>query len=126
MWITRRFSVVLVLIVASCVQLIDSCGDGGVALEFRATASSHRLQVNSVGKDLWFLAIHSSGYQSSRVPNAPAFTAVTKSDTGAILRADDGATLTISVVADTASLYQVKVSWSNLKTEVMDCKELSK
>lgn len=121
----RRHHLILVLIAAISVQLIDSCGTGGVALEFRATLSSHRLQVNSVGQDLWFLAIHSSGYQASRVPNV-AFTVVSKSDTNAILRADDGVTLSFTVVTDTADLYLVKVTWGNLKTELWDCKELSK
>lgn len=111
----------LSLIATSC----RGCGEGGVALEFRATASSHRLQVNSVGHDLMFLMVHSTGYQVARVPDI-SVSLVESSETGAVIRADNGAQMAISVVTDTAALYLVKVSWTNLNSEFWDCKELSK
>lgn len=120
----RGFSVVLLLIAALSLHSVQSCGEGGIALEFRATTSSHRLQVNSVGHDLMFLMVNGNGYQVSRIPNV-AVTLVQKSERSAVMRADSGATLSVSVVTDTAALYLVKVSWTNLNGELWDCKELS-
>lgn len=122
----RQCCAVLAIIIAasSWLQWGDACG-AGVALEFRATQSSHRLQVNSVGKDLMFLMVFDSGYQVGRVPDV-SVTKTSETSTSVVLSASNGATLTIAVVQDTPSLYLVKVSWTNLKSEIWDCKELSK
>lgn len=123
MWfrgLAAAVGIVLLLLAANC----DGCGDGAVKLEMKATFSRHRLQVSSVGHDLMFLMITPTGYQAARVPDV-ALAVATISDSQAVLRAGDGTTLTLSVVADTPSLYLVKVSWTGLTKEIWDCKELS-
>lgn len=122
MWFRKLGTVIVALLLAA---ICDGCGDGNVKLELTATASKHRLFVNSVGQDLMFLMVNPTTYQTARVPDV-SVTVVTKSASGAVLRADDGTTLTLTVVTDTAALYLVKVSWTNLKKEIWDCKELSK
>lgn len=124
MWF-RRLGVVSVLLLLLNWQAnpTEACGSS-ISLELRATQSSHRLQVNAVGQDLMFLMVTATGYQVARVPNI-AVSLVQKSNTAALLQTSDGATLSLTVVQDTASLYLVKVTWNNVKSEIWDCKELS-
>lgn len=122
MWFRGLGTVVALLLLAGHGH---GCGDGNVKLELTATASKHRIFVNSVGQDLMFLMVNPTTYQAARVPDV-SVSVVTRSERGAVLRADDGTTLTLTVVTDTAALYLVKVSWTNLKKEIWDCKELSK
>lgn len=118
------YRTVALLLVLAAAPHSDACGSGGVSLDLRAKLSNNRFQVTSIGKDLQFLMIHGSGYQSARVPNV-ALNLVQRSENNAVLRADTGETLSIATVQDSTSLFLVKVSWTNLKSEIWDCKELN-
>lgn len=122
---TRKSAIIVLLLVAVVtVSRLNACGTGGVSVDFHASASNHRIQVKSIGQDLQFLMVHGSGYQVARVPDV-SVSLVDQSSTSAMMRADDGTTLSLSVVTDTASLYLVKVTWANVKKELWDCKQLS-
>lgn len=124
MVIRGRSLIVAILAVASVVPTLNACGTGGVSLDLRASSSNHRFQVKSIGRDLQFLMVHGAGYQVAKVPNVE-LSVTSQTSTSAVMRAGDGTQLSVSVVTDTSSLYLVKVSWTNLQTELWDCKELS-